>query len=91
MNASQRDCREPPASAIHPFLQWRDDRNLHSELALALAGRDTGRYRRLLYLLPTQEGRFDFDIADLNAMFPDVQPSGFGMWLDRMWNDNSDA
>lgn len=73
---------------FYPNLQWRDDQSLHSELALALAGRDTSRYTRLLYLLATQEGRFDFDIADLNGIFSDIQPLAFSVWLDKVWNDN---
>lgn len=71
---------------FYPRLTWRDEQSLHAELGIALTSANTTRYRRLLWLIATTEGRFDFQYAELNALFPDVQPLRFETWLDKMWN-----
>lgn len=68
-----------------PNFAWRDDGSLHAEVGMALAGGDTLRYRRLLWLLATMEGRFDFEVSELNEMAPDVRTLGFEEWLERVW------
>lgn len=72
---------------FYPNLRWCNAQDLHAELGLALSRGDTAGYRRVLMLLATQEGRFDFEYDNLNNLFPDVVPLRFDVWLTRVWNE----
>ncbi|KAF2733929.1 hypothetical protein EJ04DRAFT_438066 [Polyplosphaeria fusca] len=67
-------------------VRWQDPDGLRYELTMAQMAGDVPRQRRLLTLIATAEGRYDFSTPGfLNAQFPDIQPMSFQDWFTRNW------
>ncbi|KAF2122635.1 hypothetical protein BDV96DRAFT_608596 [Lophiotrema nucula] len=67
-------------------VQWQDPEGLRYELTMAQMEGDLQRQRRLLALIATAEGRYDYTTpAYLNSYFPDLHPIGFRDWFTRNW------
>lgn len=58
--------------------------SLQDVLTYARAVGDTTRERRILHLIVTAEGRYDFTNANLNSMVS-VTPQRFRDWLAHAW------
>lgn len=60
---------------------------LHDQLSAAEAANDLPGVLRIDLLLATQRGEFDFETANLNAMFPDIETVKLKDWLEAVWKD----
>ncbi|KAF2278840.1 NAD(P)-binding protein [Westerdykella ornata] len=74
--------RGRPYTNIH----YQNPDTLRYQLSVAEMTGDIAKQRRLLALIATAEGRYDFSTpAYLNALFPDIRPIKFRDWFVRNW------
>ena len=67
-------------------VQWQDPEGLRYELTMAQMEGDVQKQRRLLTLIATAEGRYDYTTpAYLNSYCPDLSPISFRDWFTRNW------
>ncbi|PSN66190.1 NAD(P)-binding protein [Corynespora cassiicola Philippines] len=68
-------------------IEWQNPAGLQYQITLAQMSGEPQRHRRLLSLLATAEGRYDYATpAYLNASFPDIVPYPFQDWLASNWS-----
>ncbi|KAF2654592.1 NAD(P)-binding protein [Lophiostoma macrostomum CBS 122681] len=71
---------------LYNSIQYQNPEGLRYQLTMAQMGGDVPRQRRLMTLVATAEGRYDFATpAYLNSQCPRVQPISFRDWFTRNW------
>ena len=74
-----------PGGAGRPFERFSYTKeSLQDALTYARAVGDTTRERRIVHLIVTAEGRYDFSNVNLNSIV-NVTPQRFREWLSHTW------
>ncbi|KAL8765492.1 MAG: hypothetical protein Q9209_007463 [Squamulea sp. 1 TL-2023] len=63
-----------------------NSQSMHSALQLAQSSQNIQQQLRVISLMATASGRFDFATPNLNSLV-DVTPTGFQAWLQESWKD----